>query len=172
MFPVGCCVTSITLSIISIINIPMAKKKTEYQQGIYEVQNRDKYVGSANPRYLSSWELVVFQKFDRHPNIKRWGAETVIIPYYSHADQRNRRYMIDLFVEYEDKNGQTQRELIEIKPFCQTQRPVKSGRKKQTTFLKECYTYQVNTDKWAAAAKYAKKRKMGFRILTERDIFL
>ena len=141
-----------------------------YTQGIYEVKNKEKFVGSTNPRYLSSWELVVFQKFDMHPNVIKWGAENVVIPYYSNADQKNRRYMIDLFVEYIDKDGNKHKEIIEVKPFDQTQ-PPKRGRKKQATFLKECYTYQVNQDKWLAAAKFAKKKGIRFRVITEHDIF-
>lgn len=144
---------------------------SHFRQGIYEVKNKSKYVGSQNPRYMSSWELVVFKFFDDNPSVKKWGAETVIIPYYSHADEKNRRYMIDLFVEYENKRGKVVRELLEIKPHAQTQPPKKGGRKKKSTYLKELYTYQVNVDKWSAAKKYAKKRKMDFRVLTEHDIF-
>jgi hypothetical protein len=149
----------------------MPHKAGHYHQGTYEVKNKDKYVGSTNPRFMSSWELVLFKFFDNNPNVKKWGAENVIIPYYSHADERNRRYMVDLFVEYENKDGKIVRELLEVKPYAQTQPPTKSGRKKRSTYLKEVYTYQVNIDKWSAAASYAKKRKMQFRVLTEKDIF-
>ena len=142
-----------------------------YQQGTYEVVNKDKYVGAQNPRYLSSWELTVFKTFDHNKNVIKWGAEVVVVPYFSVADDRNRRYMVDLYVEYITKSGEKRKELIEVKPFAQTQPPVKKGRKKKSTFLKELYTFQVNTDKWKAATKYAKQRGMVFRILTEKDIF-
>jgi hypothetical protein len=144
---------------------------SEYLQGEYEVKNKSKYVGTRKPRYLSSWELKLFEFLDGNPNIIRWGSETAIIPYYSPADGRNRRYMIDLFIEYKTKDGIVVKELIEVKPFAQTQQPKMTGRKKKETYLRELYTYQVNLAKWQAATEFARKRKMNFRILTEKDIF-
>jgi len=143
----------------------------KFLSGIYEIKNKSKYVGSKDPDYRSSWELRVFEFLDSNPNVVSWGSETVVIPYYSKADGRQRRYMVDLFIEYQNKNGELIRELVEIKPYSQTQPPTKQGKKKKTTFLKEIYTYQVNTDKWITAAKFAKERGMTFRILTEKDIF-
>jgi len=143
----------------------------KYKQGTYKVKNKSKYVGQGDPRYLSSWEYDCFEFFDMHPDVIQWGAENVIVPYYSTADGRNRRYMVDLFVKYKDEKGQVIKELVEIKPFCQTQPPKKTRRKKQSTYLKESYTFQVNIDKWKAASLYAKKRKMRFRIITEKNIF-
>ena len=143
----------------------------KYKQGIYEIQNKDKYVGVKNPRYMSSWELDVFRYLDGNPKVLKWGAETVIIPYYSPADERNRRYMVDLFIEYQDRTGSTVKELVEIKPYTQTQPPTKRGRKSKETMVKEVYTYNVNRAKWIAAADYAKKRGMKFRLLTEKEIY-
>jgi len=149
-----------------------------YRQGIYEVINKSKYVGVKNPRYMSSWELRVFEYFDRNPNVVEWGAETVIVPYISQADMcdqfpngKPRRYLIDLYVKFRNRSGNIVKQLIEIKPFAQTQQPKPTRGKRKNTYLKEVYTYQVNTDKWIAAAKFAKDRKMLFRIITEKDIF-
>lgn len=142
-----------------------------YHQGEYEIINKDKYTGNGNPRYLSSWELVVFKTFDLNPNVIEWGSENVIIPYYSSADGRKRRYMVDIYVKYKNRRGNIIKELIEIKPFAQTQPPIKKGRKKTQTYINELYTWQVNQDKWAAAMKYAKDRNMVFRVLTEKQIF-
>jgi len=143
-----------------------------YKQGIYEVINKDKYKGdSKKVRYLSSWEQHVFKFFDMNPNIIHWNSEDVVIPYFSRADNRNRRYMVDLYVKYKNKNGDIIRELVEIKPFAQTQPPVKKKGKKKSTYLNEYYTFCVNMDKWSAASEYARKRKMTFRVITERDIF-
>lgn len=149
----------------------MARGKQNTSKGEYTVKNRDKYVGVGNPRYLSSWELVVFKKLDHHPDVIEWGAENVIIPYYSTADGRKRRYMVDIYMKYRDKQGKIRKELVEIKPFKETQPPKNSKRKKTSTYLQEVYTFAVNTDKWKAATKYAKDRKMEFRILTEHGIF-
>ena len=142
-----------------------------YKQGIYKVKNKDKYVGVKDPRYMSSWELDVFKYMDISTAVIKWGAEVVIIPYYSPADEKNRRYMVDLYIEYKTRTGQIRKELVEVKPFAQTQPPMKKGRKSKTTFLREVYTYNVNAAKWAAATDYAKKRGMVFRIITENDIY-
>jgi len=144
----------------------------KFHQGNYEVQNPEKYVGNIKKvRYLSSWELVIFKFFDNNKNILKWGAETVVIKYYSNADQKHRRYMVDLFVEYKNTNGEIKKELIEVKPLAQTIPPISKRGKKKTTYLKEVYTYQVNIDKWQAASIFAKARGMTFRIVTEKDIF-
>jgi len=143
----------------------------KFLSGIYNVKNKSKYHGTKDPDYRSSWELKVFEFLDNNPNILVWGSETVVIPYYSKADARSRRYMVDLFIEYRNRKGELIRELVEIKPFAQTQKPTPRGNKKKETYLREVYTYQVNTDKWIAAAKFAKDRGMKFRILTEKDIF-
>ena len=144
---------------------------SRFTQGTYEVINKKKYVGDGNPRYLSSWELHLFRFLDRNTHIIQWGSENVVIPYYSNADGRNRRYMVDIFVKYRNKDGDIVKELIEVKPYAQTIPPTQSGKKKKSTYLKELYTYQVNMDKWKEAQKFARKRKMEFRILTEKNLF-
>lgn len=144
---------------------------SSFKQGVYKVRNPDKYVGEGDPRYLSSWELHVFRFLDMNPHVIQWGAENVVIPYYSNADGKRRRYMVDLFVKYRNKDGVVVKELLEVKPHAQTLPPKNTARKKKTTYLKELYTYQVNVDKWSEAKKFAKKRKMDFRVITEKHIF-
>jgi hypothetical protein len=143
---------------------------SNYKQGIYNVKNKDKYKGIKNPRYMSGWELHVFEYIDKSPHVICWSSEIIIVPYYSHMDQKKRKYLVDLYVEY-NVNGNIIKELIEIKPSAQTQPPKKRGKKKQSTYLKEVYTYNVNIDKWKAASLYAKQRGWTFRLLTEKDIF-
>lgn len=141
-----------------------------YRQGTYKVKNKDKYIGTKDPRFMSSWEYDVFKYLDESEHIVKWSSETVVVPYYSTMDEKKRRYMVDLYVEY-IINGKTRIELIEVKPYSQTQPPKKIGRKKQETYLREVYTYNVNIDKWKAAAQYAKDRGWDFRILTEEQIY-
>jgi hypothetical protein len=45
------------------------------------------------------------------------------------------------------------------------------GRKKQSTFLHEQATYQVNQAKWKAAKKWSEDHGYKFLILTERELF-
>lgn len=142
-----------------------------FRQGIYQVKNKEKYLGEKNPRYLSSYELTVFRFFDNNPNVIKWGAELVKIPYYDPVLEKNRRYLVDVYVKYRNRKGQELEELVEIKPLNQVSTPKKSKRKKDSTYLQECRTYTTNQAKWQAARDYAKKRKMNFRILTEKEIY-
>lgn len=141
-------------------------------QGNYEVQNKSKYVGTdKNPRYLSSYELEVFQFLDKHPSILEWGAEVVVVPYFNPVKQRKARYIVDIYVKYRKKSGEVVTELIEIKPTKDCVAPKKTGRKKNATYVRESATWITNQAKWAAAKKYAEERGMKFRILTENSIF-
>ena len=142
-----------------------------YKQGIYKVINKDKYLGTSDPRYLSSYELHVFNYLDRSPHVLEWGAEIIVVPYYSHVDESNRRYMVDVFVVYQKPNGDKVTEIIEIKPTKDTIKPVNKKGKKRSTYMRELYTYNVNIAKWLAAKKYADKRGWNFRLLTEKNIF-
>lgn len=143
-----------------------------FKQGTFTPTNPDKYIGNIKKiRYMSSWELTLMQFFDRREHIKKWQSEETIIKYYSPVDQRTRRYMVDFFVEYIDKNGNTIKELLEVKPKKECSPPVSTRGKKKTTYLKEVYTWNVNQAKWKAASLYAKARGMTFRIITEDHIF-
>lgn len=143
----------------------------QYKQGIYEVKNKDKYLGRRNPRYLSSYELEVFQYCDRSPNVLSWGAEIVIVPYYSTVKERRARYIVDVYLEYVDKEGVTRKLLVEIKPTKDLKKPVMTNRKKKETYIQEALTYQTNREKWISAYNYAKERGWEFCIWTEKEIF-
>lgn len=144
----------------------------QYKQGIYEVKNKERYLGNKNPRYLSSYELEVFKALDRNPNVIGWGAEIVIVPYYSSVKQRQARYIVDVFLHYKDgKTGDEKKLLIEIKPSKDLEKPQRTRRKKEETFIQESLTYVTNREKWMAAYEYAKARGWEFTIWCEREIF-
>jgi hypothetical protein len=152
----------------------------QYVQGIYQVKHPEKYIGqidASHPRYLSSYELKTFEFFDNHKSVLKWGSECVVIKYKnptkldSNGNPKTCRYIIDLYCEYIDKQGQVVKELIEIKPTKDLKKPKKSGRKKQQTYIKEQMTYIQNLAKWQAATAYAKQRGLQFRVITEKDIF-
>lgn len=107
---------------------------------------------------------------DLNPSVIRWNSEGITVPYWSEADQKNRRYFVDFVIQLKSVDGEIKSILIEIKPDAETKPPSKRGRKKESTFLKECYTYQVNQDKWRHAQEWAKKNGMEFRVLTEYDL--
>ena len=141
-----------------------------YIQGIYEVKNKAKYVGTKNPRYLSSYELKFFEFCDRHPLVLEWGSETVVIKYYNPVKQRMARYLLDVYIKYQDAEGNIHKEYIEIKPAAQTRKP-KKGNKSAKTYGYEMMTWMVNEAKWQEATKQAEARNMKFRIVTENSIF-
>lgn len=145
-------------------------KKQPFKQGVYKPVHSEKYKGSRNPEYRSSWELKFFKWCDRNSNVLKWGSETVIVPYMSPLDNKIHRYFVDSIITIKEGN-ETKTYLVEIKPSKQTKRPVPSKRKKKSTVLYENATYVVNQAKWSAAQKYAKSKGIEFIILTEKEIF-
>lgn len=143
-----------------------------YNQGTYEVKNRDKYVGSKDPRYLSGYELRVFEWCDRSPAVLKWGAEIVVVDYFNPVKNRKARYLVDVYLKYVNKAGDVKEELIEIKPMAQCSKPkMGRGKKAENTYIQESLTWATNEAKWAAADKYARERGWTFRLLTEASIF-
>ena len=132
--------------------------------------NKDKYKGDWRKiTYRSSWEHFFMKWLDNNSDVVSWSSETVIIPYFSNADGKKRRYFMDFWAKF--KSGQEF--LFEVKPFKETQPPrppanVTVKAKKQ--FMEEMYTYQVNSDKWKAAKKLADKMNLQFKIVTERSL--
>lgn len=143
-----------------------------YKQGIYEVRNKDKYIGTKEPRFLSSYENHFFSWCDRSNAILKWGAEVVVVNYFNPVKNRNARYIVDVYIKYVNKHGEIREELIEIKPLDQCSPPKKGrGKKAENTYIQESLTWATNQSKWEAAEKYAKDRGWTFRIITEKSLF-
>jgi len=145
----------------------MSKK---FMQGLYNVINKDKYVGDVNNViYRSSWELKYLYMLDKSDDILKFSSEETIIPYQDY-DGRIRRYFVDFKVQSRTQGIS----LIEIKPFIQTQPPIlkenKSGRPTKSQ-INQILTYDKNQRKWKAAEKYCKSKNWTFRIVTEKDLF-
>lgn len=145
---------------------------SKYIQGVFKPWFPEKYVGDANNVvYRSSWENKLMHWCDNNSSVLQWSSEEVVIPYFSRADGKMRRYFVDFMIKFIDKNGNVQTAIIEIKPNKETRPPVK-GKKKAKTYLQECYTWEVNQDKWAAAKTWAEKKGMIFLIFDEYDLGL
>ena len=57
---------------------------TNYHQGNYIPKNKDKVLklnSQGGVYYRSSWEIRVMTWLDNNPNITKWGAECMAIPY-------------------------------------------------------------------------------------------
>lgn len=139
-------------------------------KGTYQPVNKEKYKGDwSKITYRSSWEGFLMKWCDTNPNVKRWNSEEVVIPYFSNADGKKRRYFMDFYVEMQDGSVY----LLEVKPKKETQpprKPVRNTAKAKQTFASELYTYTVNIDKWKAASKLCEQRNWTFRIVTEDSL--
>ena len=135
-----------------------------YLQGIYTPVNSQKYIGNHIPKFRSSWELKVMQMFDHNPNILYWASEHLKIPYKNPFTGKYTVYVPDFLVTYVDAKGNRISEIIEVKPAKETfLEKAKSQKAKAAVAL--------NTYKWEAAKVYAEQHGIGFRVMTENNIF-
>lgn len=135
----------------------------KYQQGLYQLKNPSKYIGKHAPRYRSGWELKFMRILDNHPFIIAWASESHRIPYVNPLTQKSTTYVPDFFIIYEDKNHTRHAEFVEIKPAGQIMGNAKSQHQKASAI--------VNEAKWRAAKKFAEMQGVGFRVLTENELF-
>lgn len=137
---------------------------SKYHQSYYTPINPGKYIGK-NPIFLrSSWERKVAEMFDTNPNIISWSSESVKIPYQNPFTGKYSVYVPDFIVTYVDAKGDRISEIIEVKPAKETfLEQAKSQKAKAAVAL--------NTYKWAAAQLFAKNNGLGFRVMTEVNIF-
>jgi hypothetical protein len=141
-------------------------------KGKYTPKNPEKYRG--NPTkivYRSLWERMFMKYCDLNPSIIMWSSEEVVVPYESPIDGKLHRYFIDFWIRVKRKDKSVSEYLIEIKPLKETMEPVKPSRR-STRYINEVRKWGVNQAKWESATKYAEKKGMQFRILTEIDLGL
>ncbi len=96
--------------------------------------------------YRSSWEEHAYRLLEENPNVLRYSAEVVKIPYV--FEQKKKHYIPDILVEYNDSTLA----VIEIKPKA---------------FLREAR----NVAKFKAAKKFCNKVGMKFQVWTEFRLF-
>ena len=140
-----------------------------FKQGVYKPKLREKYKGKTLPVYRSGWELKFFRWCDCNPNITSWISEGVVVPYKSPLDGRIHRYFVDGLITIKEANG-VKTYLIEIKPSSQVIPPKPKKYKRKSTMIYEQQTYIKNKAKWDAAEKWAKKKGIEFKILTEKEL--
>ncbi|ADM80172.1 head completion-like protein [Aeromonas phage phiAS5] len=140
---------------------------SETYKGKYTPEDKAKYRGDASKiTYRSSWELFIMRMLDKNPEVKWWSSEETVIPYFSNADGKKRRYFMDFTVCW--KNGSIS--LWEVKPRKETVAPIPPTRNTAAAkkrFMNEIYTYQVNLDKWQTASKICDQKGWRFNIITE-----
>ena len=137
---------------------------SKFAQGVYKVENTQKYVGNGSPRYRSGWELAFMQFCDSNDNILQWASESIVIPYRHPLTGKISNYIPDFLVTYRTKNNKTFAEVIEIKPKKQS---VIEGKMSE----RDRAVVAVNYAKWDSAQKWCQRQGLVFRVITEDDIF-
>jgi hypothetical protein len=141
------------------------------QKGLYTPINREKYVGRWPIKFRSSWEYAFMRRLDLSDHVLEWSSESLSIAYFNPVKGKPTRYFPDFLIKYKDGNGGFYFEVVEVKPYKQTIRPVATKGKRQKTILTEQTTWMVNVAKWEAAVKYCTDRGFRFKILTEKNLF-
>lgn len=141
--------------------------------GRFTPKNPEKYAGDpTNIMFRSSWEIVAMKFFDQSDAVLKWGSEEVKIPYLKpvidpvtgRGTVKVANYFPDFIIVYKDKNGNIQKEILEIKPLKES-----LTEKAKTAYDKMALA--VNFAKWKAAEQFAKQHGMKFRVITEATLF-
>jgi hypothetical protein len=139
---------------------------SKFANGKFSLTNPEKYVGNHQPTYRSSWEWKFMHFCDKDPRILKWASEAIKIPYKDPFTGRNTVYVPDFFIQYADKNGVMQVDLIEVKPQSQT--VLERAGKNRNNQLQ----WAKNQVKWRAAQNWCSRQGIKFRVLTENDLFV
>ena len=131
----------------------------------FVIKNPEKYVGTRDPIYRSSWEQTFMLFCDNNPAIQQWSSEPLRIPYRDPLTGKQTVYVPDFLIMYTDRNSKKHVELIEIKPASQMlKEKVGKNPYNQAQFVK-------NQAKWQAANEWCKQQGIKFRVINEHDIF-
>jgi hypothetical protein len=137
---------------------------SKFAQGVYQVNNPEKYAGLKPPRYRSSWEWHFMKFCDDNDHVLQWASEAVSVPYRHPLTGKQTIYVPDFLITYQNSAGRTIGELIEINPRKQS---VIEGRMSE----KERMIVAINYAKWSAAEKWARQQGLVFRVINEDQIF-
>ena len=109
--------------------------------------------------YRSSYERAFIYWLENNNNIKYWGSECFSIKYYSLLDNKMHNYYPDYFIEFIN----SEKMVVEVKPYNQTQKPVNENNWLYKEYIK-------NMCKWKAMKEYCDARGFKFKIITENTI--
>lgn len=149
------------------------------KQGWYRLLNPEKFIKpidelmksykDGHVNYKSSLELKAVRYADWNKDVVKWSLEPFPIRYLKPSTGKFHRYYIDLVLEFRN----SEKFLVEIKPFSQTKPPVKPRKntpKAQLNYARNLETYLINQAKWAAAKSFGKTNGFKFIILTEKEL--
>ena len=139
-------------------------------KGYFKPRNPSKYMGDPTTIiYRSSWELKLMRYLDSHSDVIKWASEEFSIPYVSPIDGKVHRYFPDFLVKKRNQNKSIETVVIEVKPKIQTTAPTVQ-KKANKRYIREVYTWGVNSAKWEAAKRYCDHREWKFVIMTEKEL--
>lgn len=139
-------------------------------KGYFKPRNPSKYMGDPTTIiYRSSWELKLMRYLDSHSDVIKWASEEFSIPYVSPIDGKVHRYFPDFLVKKRNPNRVIETLVIEVKPKIQTTAPTVQ-KKANKRYIREVYTWGVNSAKWEAAKRYCDHREWKFVIMTEKEL--
>jgi hypothetical protein len=101
---------------------------------------------------------------DDNDHILQWASESVSIPYRHPITGKQTMYVPDFLITYQNGNGKTVGELVEIKPRKQS---VIEDRQSQ----RDRMAVAINYAKWDSATKWASRQGLKFRVINEDQIF-
>jgi hypothetical protein len=137
---------------------------SKFAKGLYNIKNKEKYIGQHAPIFRSSWESSFMAFLDNHPSVLQWASEPFAIPYKDPLTGKNKRYFPDFLMIYLDSSGIKHGEIIEIKPSSQTGQTKTKSKINQAQIIR-------NQSKWAYALQYCEKNGLKFRLITELELF-
>ena len=106
---------------------------------------------------------------DAHKDVVQWSSEEFSIPYRSPIDNKIHRYFPDFRIKKRNPDSSIETVVVEIKPFKETKPPVVQS-KPTKQYLREVYTWGINSAKWKAARDYCADRQWKFVIMTEHEL--
>jgi len=154
-----------------------SRKRGRYKQCFVKLISEDmkaKYRGDPNNICLrSSWEKDFFFAIIKNDAVLEVGSEEVVIPYVLRTDGTRHRYFMDFHFKIKNRKNEIKRYVVEVKPYKQTQPPVKPKRKTKKSVLnyrKAVQTYVKNICKWEATINWCYQYGYEFRFLTENPM--
>lgn len=139
-------------------------------KGLFKPRNPAKYMGDVTTIvYRSRWELKFMSYLDAHRDVVQWSSEEFSIPYRSPIDNKIHRYFPDFRIKKKNPDGSIETVVVEIKPHKETHPPIVQ-QKPTKQYLREVYTWGINSAKWKAAREYCADRQWKFIIMTEHDL--
>lgn len=143
----------------------MGRAQRPTMKGLFRPKHPEKYLGDPGRIvFRSSWEARLFKWLDATPAVLQWASEEFSIPYLSPIDGQVHQYYPDALVIYRDKQGTVKREIVEIKPLKETVLSPRASPQDKLALI-------VNTAKWKAAALFAERNGLTFRVVTEKSLF-